>query len=80
MNQTTVQKKTYLAIATVSILMLLSAAVVVPTLSAFADHDNGNGKSQDDKNGHKKGVKGEGPKEPERCENGASAKYNKHCD
>ena len=79
MNQTTAQKM-YVTIATISVVMLLSAAVVVPSWSAFADHDNGNGKSQDDKKDHKKDRKGEGPKEPERCKHGASAKYNKHCD
>ena len=86
MNQATVQKRTYVTIATIAVVMLLGAAVVVPTLSAFAD----NGKSQND-NSHKKSLKGDPvtilvvsptkdpPKEPQRCLHGASAKYNKHC-
>jgi len=85
MNQATVQKRTYVTIATIAVVMLLGAAVVVPTLSAFAD--NGNGKSQND-NSHKKSLKGDSvpslvadpTKEPQRCLHGASAKYNKHCD
>ena len=64
--------------AAISIILLVSAALVVPSLSAYATHDNGNGKSQDDKS-HQKGREGQGPQEPQRCLNGASDKYNKHC-
>ena len=82
---TTIQKKTCVTISTIFIVILLGA-VVVPTLSAFAD----NGKSQND-NSHKKSLKGDPvtilvvsptkdpPKDPQRCLHGASAKYNKHC-
>ena len=81
MNQSTVKqtKKPYTLLAAISILLLLSAAIITPSLSAYADHDNGNHKSQDGKK-QQKDRKGEGPKDPQRCENGASAKYNKHCD
>ena len=81
MNQSTVkQTKPYMYLAAISVMLLLSAAVITPSLSAYADHDNGNHKSQDGKK-HQKDRKGEGPKaDPERCNNGASAKYNKHCD
>ncbi len=72
-------KKRYASLAAISMALLLSAVLIVPTLSAYADHDNGNGKSQDNKK-HQKDRKGEGPKDPERCKHGASAKYNKHCE
>jgi hypothetical protein len=72
------QKATRYVLATVIVGILLGSAIAGPTFSAYADHDNGNHKSQDDKN-HQKDRKGEGPKDPQRCLNGASAKYNKHC-
>ena len=75
----TLQKTAGYVLATVLMAVLLGSVLAVPTLSAYATHDNGNGKSQDD-HSHKKGEKGEGPKDPKRCEHGASAKYNKHCD
>ena len=82
MIQSTEQKikKPYMYMAAISIILLLSAAIVTPSLSAYADHDNGNHKSKDDKKQHKKDRKGKHHKEPERCEHGSSAKYNKHCD
>jgi len=67
------------SLGTLAVILLLGASIVVPTLAAYADHDNGNQKSQDDKNGHKKDRKGDDPKDPQRCLHGASAKYNKHC-
>ncbi len=70
--------KMSISLAAISTVLLLSAVLVVPSLSAFADHDNGNGKSQDSKK-HQKDRKGESPKDPQRCEHGASDKYNKHC-
>lgn len=73
-------KKRYASLAAISIALLLSAVLIVPTLSAYADHDNGNGKSQDDKKDKKHQKDRKGPKDPERCNHGASAKYNKHCD
>jgi hypothetical protein len=73
------QKAMGCVLTTVLVAILLGSALAVPTFSAYADHDNGNGKSQDDKKDHKKDRKGEGPKDPQRCEHGASAKYNKHC-
>lgn len=69
----------FASLATVAAVLLLSASIVVPTLSAYADHDNGNGKSQDDKKHPQKHNNGKGPKAPERCENSAPAKHNKHC-
>jgi len=81
LNHRTVQKKMDVTIAAVSIVVLLSAAVVVPSWNAFADsHDI---KSYSDKS-HQKGPKGADPlndplNEPQRCLHGASAKYNKHC-
>ena len=79
MNQSTAKEtKAYTYLAAISVILLLSAAIITPSLSAYADHDNGNHKSKDDKK-HQKDRKGKGPKAPERCENGASAKYNKHC-
>ena len=63
----------------IAVVLLLAASMVVPTLSAYADHDQGNHKSQDDKKGHKKDRKGDDPKDPQRCLHGASDKYNKHC-
>ncbi len=76
MNHTT-YKTSHLALATISIVVLLSAAIVVPYLSAFADP------STDIKNtqGHKKDRKGLDPANsgPQRCLHGSSAKYNKHC-
>ena len=64
----------------IAVVLLLGGSMVVPTLSAYADHDKGNHKSQDDKKGHKKGKKGEHTDPPpQRCLHGESAKYNKHC-
>ncbi len=79
MRKEIMTKRTYTTLATISVMLLLSAVFIVPSLSAYADHDNGNGKSQDNKK-HQKDRKGEGPKDPERCKHGASGKYNKHCE
>ena len=80
-------------IGAISIMLLLSAAIITPSISAYADKgdpktksnddktkskDNGNHKSKDSKS-HQKDRKDKDPKGPERCENGSSAKYNKHC-
>jgi len=67
------------SLGTLAVVLLLGASIVVPTLSAYADHDKGNHKSQDNKKGHKKDRKGDPPNDPERCLHGASDKYNKHC-
>ena len=71
-------KKSYLTLAAISAILLLSSVLVVPTLNAYADHDNGNGKSKDKRDDHKEKDR-KGPHEPKRCEHGASGKYNKHC-
>jgi len=78
MSEITTKQKNFL-FASLAVLVLLSGAMIVPTLSAYADHDNGNGKSHDNKKPHKKDRKGDGTKDPERCKHGSSAKYNKHC-
>ena len=73
--------KTHLALATISIVVLLGAVLVVPYLSAFADLGVGIKKTSV----HKKDRKGlslaldplKDP--PARCLHGVSAKYNKHC-
>jgi hypothetical protein len=75
----TLQKTTKYVLATVLIVVLFGS-IAATNFSAYADHDNGNGKSKDDKNSHQKDRKGEGPKEPKRCEHGSSDKYNKHCE
>ncbi len=75
MSEMTAKHKQFLLASLVAI-VLLSSSMLAPNFSAYADHDKG--KSQDDKNGQKKSVKGEDPKETERCDNGASAKYKKH--
>ena len=73
------KNKTHLALATISIAVLLSAVLVVPYLSAFADLGVGIKKTSV----HKKDRKGlalaplKDP--PARCLHGQSAKYNKHC-
>ncbi len=77
--------KTSISLATITGILLLSAVLVVPglSLSALADHGHGGpGKKnhQKDREGDDKGEKGDGKGDKERCENGASAKYNKHCD
>jgi hypothetical protein len=78
MSEITTRHKNVL-FATLVAIGLLSGLLLVPALSAYADHDNGNHKSQDNKKPHKKDRKGEGPKDPQRCNHGSSAKYNKHC-
>ena len=81
------KKQTFTYLGTVAVVLLLSASLVVPTLSAYADDENGKIKS---KNGEKseqkdrKGKdnedkKGKDPKNPNRCENFVPKKYNKHC-
>jgi hypothetical protein len=78
MRETIKKSKSLLfaSLGAITIALLVSASLAVPTL-AYAI-DNGNGNSQDGKNGHQKGLKGD-PKEPKRCENFVPAKYNKHC-
>ncbi|HWY36258.1 MAG TPA: hypothetical protein VNX68_16550 [Nitrosopumilaceae archaeon] len=98
MNQSTAKetKKSYMYLGAISIMLLLSAAIIAPSLSAYADKgdpktksndnktkskDNENHKSKDSKSHQKdRKDKDKGHKGPERCENGSSAKYNKHCD
>ncbi|HYL65519.1 MAG TPA: hypothetical protein VEU72_00015 [Nitrosopumilaceae archaeon] len=82
-------KKPYMYLGAISIMLLLSAAIITPSLSAYAEKsdnktkskDNENHKSKDHKSHQKdRKDKDKGHKGPERCENGSSAKYNKHCD
>ena len=80
MNQSTAEtKKPYMYLGAISVMLLLSAAIITPSLSAYAEHDNGNHKSKADKS-HQKDRKDKGPKEPKRCEHESSEKYNKHCE
>lgn len=71
-------KMSYATLAAISAVLLLSSVLVVPTLNAYADHDNGNGKSKDRRDAHHEKDR-KGPHDPQRCKHGASAKYNKHC-
>ena len=74
------KRMAHTCLGAIAVVLLLAASMVVPTLSAYADHDKGNHKSQDDKKDHKKGKKGgHTDPPPQRCLHGASAKYNKHC-
>ena len=73
----------------ISIMLLLSAAIITPSLSAYAEKSDNKTKSKDNENHKSKNNKGhqkdrkdkdKDPKDPKRCEHGSSAKYNKHCD
>ena len=75
-----------MSLAAILVVLLMSAALVVPSASAYATHDNGKGKSHDTKThqkdrkgSHDDNGKGDHGKKPKRCENGNSKKYNKHC-
>jgi len=82
MRETSTKRKPLLFayLGAVAVVLLLSASLVVPTLSAYAAHDNSNGKSEHGKKHHQKDRKGKDPKQPERCENFVPEKYNKHCE
>lgn len=43
------KKKLYLPLAVITAVLLLASVTVVPALDAFADHDQGNHKSKDNK-------------------------------
>ena len=62
----------------VAVVLLLSATLVLPTLSAYAAHDNGKVKSEHSKKHHQKDRKGNDPNPPG-CKNLVPQKYNKHC-
>ena len=55
--------------------LLVASVTVIPAFDAFADHDNGNGKSKDKKDKKEKKDPGK------RCEPNPHGKYkkNKHC-
>jgi hypothetical protein len=81
MRATTKHKPLYCAsLGAIAAILLVTASLVVPTSTAYADRENSSGKPQDDQNSHEKTIKGDDPKEPKRCENFAPEKYNKHCE
>jgi hypothetical protein len=78
-------KKTYLSLATLAIVLLLSAALVVPSL-AYADGDHGkkDSRGNDDKS-HEKDRKDKGDHHDKdnhhkHCEHQDDDKYKHHCD
>jgi len=75
MTQVT-KTKTSISLAAITGILLLSAVLAVPNLSAFADHE-GNGKGHGKKN-HQKTREGDDKNENDnnQCDSG---KYNKHC-
>jgi hypothetical protein len=90
MRETITKRKPLLftSLGTVAVVLLLSGSLIVPTLSAYAVHDNGKGKSEDNKKYHQKDRKGKDHEDGkgidhkghERCNDFASEKYDKHCD
>ena len=78
MNHTATKiKKPYMYLAAMSVMLLLTAAIATP-LSAYADHDNGNHKSQDGKKHHK--DRKDKDHDKDKCKPKKNGKYNKHCD
>ncbi len=72
-----------MSLATVAIILLLSAALVVPSL-AYADSDHGkkNSKDNNDDKSHEKGRKDKDnhDKDNKHCEHQDDDKYKHHCD
>jgi hypothetical protein len=83
---TSIQKikeiKPHTALAAISIILLLSAAIVTPSISAFAEKDHGKGHNSGKNNNHHKDRKDKDNDNDndKKCKPKKNGKYHKDCD